>query len=83
MYIHAEHGWWFPESEAAAPSLFGTFDSNINNLTHSYETGPGGIGLPMKSIACKIYKAQEGDKLPGVVVTQEGGFKTWEPGKPF
>jgi anaerobic selenocysteine-containing dehydrogenase len=83
MYVHAEHGWWFPEAEPAAPSLFGTFDSNINNLTHSYETGPGGIGLPMKSIACKIYKVQEGDKLPGVVVTQEGGFKNWEPRKPF
>jgi anaerobic selenocysteine-containing dehydrogenase len=82
-YVHAEHGWWFPEAEPAAPSLFGTFDSNINNLTHSYETGPGGIGNPLKNICCKIYKVREGDKLPGVVITQEGGFKTWEPRKSF
>jgi anaerobic selenocysteine-containing dehydrogenase len=82
-YVHAEHGWWFPETEPAFPNLFGTFDSNINNLTHSYETGPGGIGNPLKNICCKIYKVQEGDKLPGQVITQEGGFKTWTPKESF
>ena len=30
--VRAEHGWWFPEQEAAEPGLFGVFDSNINNL---------------------------------------------------
>lgn len=28
----ADHGWWFPERPAAAPELFGVFDSNINLL---------------------------------------------------
>ena len=51
-YIHAEHGWWFPEEEPAFPHLYGAFECNINNLTASYETGHGGIGNPLKSIVC-------------------------------
>lgn len=84
-YIHAEHGWWFPEKEASFPSLYGAFDSNINNLTHSYETGPGGIGNPYKSICCKIYKCtEENSKVtPGEQVLVKGGFRTWEPMNPF
>jgi anaerobic selenocysteine-containing dehydrogenase len=82
-FVSAEHGWWFPESDGAEPNLFGTFDSNINNLTHNQETGYGGVGSPIKSICCKIYKYQEGDEMPGHVVTREGGFKTWKPGEPF
>ena len=30
--VHAEHGWWFPETEGAAPYLFGTFESNPEQL---------------------------------------------------
>ncbi len=30
--VHVEHGWWFPEKEGKAPSLFGAFESNANNL---------------------------------------------------
>jgi len=55
-FIHAEHGWWFPEREGAEPSLFGTFDSNPNNVTVAECTGQGGIGSPIKSMLCKIYK---------------------------
>jgi anaerobic selenocysteine-containing dehydrogenase len=85
MYIHAEHGWWYPEEEPAAPHLYGTFDSNINNITHTYETGPGGIGCPYKSPACKIYKVTEENSkvLPGEQITRLGGFTTWPVGKPF
>lgn len=76
-YVHAEHGWWFPERNPEFPELFGAFDSNINNLTHSYETGFGGIGNPYKSICCKIYKVTEDneDPSPGKVITQLGGFR--------
>lgn len=75
--ISAEHGWWFPEQEAAEPSLFGTFDSNPNNLTHVYETGSHNIGAPRKNVCCKIYKIKEGDTLPGKQVTELGGFRTY------
>jgi anaerobic selenocysteine-containing dehydrogenase len=76
-YVHAEHGWWFPEQEPAFPYLYGTFECNINNLTHSYETGYGGIGNPLKNICCKIYKwtPENSTPTPGEVITQLGGFR--------
>jgi anaerobic selenocysteine-containing dehydrogenase len=85
MYIHAEHGWWYPEANPEAPGLFDSFDVNINNCTHSYETGDAGVGSPFKSVAVKIYKCTpENSKVtPGMQVTQLGGFKKWTPGKPF
>lgn len=30
---HAEHCWWFPEQDAAEPSLHGLWQSNVNVLT--------------------------------------------------
>jgi hypothetical protein len=72
--VHAEHGWWFPEQEAAEPSLFGTFDSNINNMTKNFETGLSGMGTGIKSFLVRVYKVEEGDELPGVTVTRKGGF---------
>ena len=80
--ISAEHGWWFPEQEGAAPSLFGTFDSNSNNCTRFYETGFNGVGSGMKSAICKIYPYKEGDIMPGVQVTELGGWRKFEPCKP-
>jgi anaerobic selenocysteine-containing dehydrogenase len=75
-FIVAEHGWWFPEMEPSEPVLFGVFDSNISNVVHNQEVGFGGIGSPIKSVCVKIYKVQEGDKLPTQVITREGGWKT-------
>ena len=72
--IHMEHAWWFPEQEAAEPSLYGVFDSNINNMTKIFETGQGGIGSGIKSFLARIYKCQPDDELPGVTVTRKGGF---------
>ena len=85
-YIHAEHGWWFPEPEPAFPHLYGAFECNINNLTASYETGHGGIGNPLKSIVCKIYKCTDDvdEPTPGEVVTKLGGFRSdYVAGQPF
>ena len=65
--VHAEHAWWFPEQEGAEPNLFGTFTSNLNNMTEAYRVGQGGIGSAIKSMLCKIYPVQEGDILPGDV----------------
>ena len=76
----------FPEEEPAFPHLFGTFECNINNLTASFEAGQGGIGKPLKSIVCKIYKCTEdvAEPTPGEVVTQLGGFRSdYVAGQPF
>jgi len=54
--VHGEHAWWFPEKEAAEPTLFGVFESNINVLTTQCTTGPTGYGAPLKNTICKIYK---------------------------
>lgn len=58
--IRAEHGWWFPEQEAAEPSLFGVFDCNSNNLTPQEQLSETAMGAPYKCQICKIYK-DEGD----------------------
>lgn len=55
--IMAEHAWWFPEREGAEPSLFGAFESNINNLTTMCDIGPSSFGAPYKTQICKVYKA--------------------------
>lgn len=76
--VSAEHGWWFPEKEAAEPVLFGVFDSNSNNVTQAEQVGQGGIGSPIKSSLCKIYKVLEGVNdlvTPTEQVTRLGGFK--------
>jgi anaerobic selenocysteine-containing dehydrogenase len=59
--VNAEHGWWYPEREAALPVLFDVFESNINNLTTMCDIGPTGFGAPYKTQICKIYKAAADD----------------------
>ena len=53
--IATEHGWWFPEKEAAEPSLFGGFDSNPNNIIPMCENGTNGYGAPVKCGIAKVY----------------------------
>jgi anaerobic selenocysteine-containing dehydrogenase len=74
--VRAEHGWWFPEQEAAEPSLYGVFDSNCNNLTTMCEIGPTGYGAPYKCQICKVYKVTEENSkvMPTEQVTRLGGF---------
>ncbi|ACL19945.1 molydopterin dinucleotide-binding region [Desulfitobacterium hafniense DCB-2] len=55
--VNAEHGWWFPEREAAEPSLYGVFESNANCLTTQFDYGPTSYGAPYKNQICKVYKA--------------------------
>lgn len=78
-HLSAEHGWWKPEEEAASPHLNGCFNYNPNNLTHCFETGPGGIGAPVKCLTCKIYPVREGDVMPCTQVVELGGFRDYEP----
>ncbi|BAE85315.1 molybdopterin-dependent oxidoreductase [Desulfitobacterium hafniense] len=54
--VHATHGWWFPEKEAAEPSLFGVWESNINTLMPHQHNGKLGFGDTFKSILCKVYR---------------------------
>lgn len=81
--VHAEHGWWFPEQEGASPNLYGTYESNLNNMTEAFRVGQGGIGSPIKSMLCKIYPYNEKDILPHEVIAEKGNFASYEPGKPY
>jgi anaerobic selenocysteine-containing dehydrogenase len=54
--IMASHGWWFPEKSAAEPSLFGVWESNINQLIPMNHQGKDGMGAPIKHSMCRIYK---------------------------
>ncbi|MDR0350777.1 MAG: molybdopterin-dependent oxidoreductase [Coriobacteriales bacterium] len=80
--VHAEHGWWFPESEPAAPRLFDVFESNPNNCTRVMQTGEGDIGSSIKSMICKIYPYREGDLLPSEQIERFGGWNKVVPGQP-
>jgi anaerobic selenocysteine-containing dehydrogenase len=71
--IRAEHGWWFPEKEAAFPILFGAFDSNPNNLTTQLDVGKTSYGAPIKSGICKVYKVTpDNDEQVTARVTKDG-----------
>ena len=82
--ISAEHGWWKPEAEAAAPVLNHCFDYNVNNLTRNFQAGPGGIGSPIKCTRCKIYKVtpENSEVMPGEQIVNRGGWRDdYEPCK--
>ncbi|MDR0500993.1 MAG: molybdopterin-dependent oxidoreductase [Coriobacteriales bacterium] len=80
--VHAEHGWWFPESEPATPNLFGVFESNPNNCTRVMQTGEGDIGSSIKSMICKVYPYRDGDELPQQVVQLRETWTEVIPGQP-
>ena len=58
--VNANHGWWFPERPGPEPSLFGVWESNINQLLPLGECGPSGWCAPYKSNICRVYRAKEG-----------------------
>ncbi len=74
--VEADHGWWFPERDGNAPSLYGVFESNINNLTPNGNPGPYSFGADFRSVLCKIYKCtpENSEILPGVQTVEKGGF---------
>jgi len=58
--VMAEHDWWFPEKPAEEPCLHGAFEANINMVTRSDPPYDPGFGsTPLRSLLCKIYKAEE------------------------
>ena len=57
--VHAQHGWWFPEQDGNAPHLYGTFQSNINNLVPNFHFGKLGFGAPFKCLLCAVEPVEE------------------------
>jgi anaerobic selenocysteine-containing dehydrogenase len=57
--VMAAHGWWFPEKAPAEPSLYGVWESNINQLIPMDCQGKDGMGAPIKHSMCKIYRVSE------------------------
>ena len=58
--VHAQHGWWFPESNLKEPVLGGLWKSNVNILIDNDDKicDPQSGGWPRNSL-CKIYRATE------------------------
>ena len=54
--VMATHGWWFPEKPGAEPSLYGVWESNVNQLIPMGFQGKDGLGAPMKHLLCRVYK---------------------------
>ncbi len=54
--VMATHGWWFPERAGEEPSLFGVWESNVNQLIPMGFQGKDGLGAPIKHLLCKVYK---------------------------
>ena len=54
--VMATHGWWFPEKPGEEPSLFGVWESNVNQLIPMGFQGKDGLGAPIKHLLCRVYK---------------------------
>jgi anaerobic selenocysteine-containing dehydrogenase len=63
--VMVAHGWWFPEEDGAEPSLFGAWKSNINQLIPMGSQGKDGLGVPIKSLLCKVSKIRNQDTING------------------
>jgi len=60
--VMATHGWWFPEKPGAEPSLYGVWESNVNQLIPMGFQGKDGLGAPMKHLLCQVYKASSSEE---------------------
>jgi anaerobic selenocysteine-containing dehydrogenase len=57
--VMAPHSWWLPEKSAEGPSLFGTWDVNVNQLVPYGYVGEGGLGAPYKTMLCRVRKVEQ------------------------
>lgn len=60
--VHAQHGWWFPETDPSdnrPEGSYDTFRSNINNLCPNDHYGKLGFGAPNKCLICAIEPVAE------------------------
>lgn len=55
------HGWWLPEMEGKEPTLFGTWEYNVNNLIPMDTQSRSGFGgAAYRQCLCKISKIKDG-----------------------
>ncbi len=71
--VMAAYGWWFPEKPGAEPSLYGLWESNINQLIPMGSQGKDGLGAPTKQLLCKVYKV--GEESVNNVKEENGALK--------
>jgi anaerobic selenocysteine-containing dehydrogenase len=55
--VMAAHAWWFPERDGEESSLYGLWESNVNQLMPMGMQGQDGLGTPTKHLLCQISKA--------------------------
>lgn len=56
-HVHTMHGWWMPELDGRAPTLFGVWDYQINKIIPGPQCSKSGFGGGQyKTTLCKITK---------------------------
>jgi anaerobic selenocysteine-containing dehydrogenase len=56
-HVHTMHGWWLPELEGKAPSLFGVWDYQINKIIPGPQCSKSGFGGGQyKTTLCTLRK---------------------------
>ena len=56
-HVHTLHGWWLPELEGKAPSLFGVWDYQINKIIPGPQNSKSGFGGGQyKTTLCTLRK---------------------------
>ena len=56
-HVHTMHGWWLPELEGKAPSLFGVWDYQINKIIPGPQCSKSGFGgAQYKTTLCTLRK---------------------------
>ncbi|MCC6890558.1 MAG: molybdopterin-dependent oxidoreductase [Hyphomicrobiales bacterium] len=56
-HVHTMHGWWLPEREGAAPSLYGYADYQINRLIPGPQCSRSGFGGGQyRTTLCRLRK---------------------------
>jgi thiosulfate reductase / polysulfide reductase chain A len=63
--VGAQHRWWFPERSAAAPELFGLFESNANMHCpdEAKFCSPEIGGWPHTALLCRVEAEESGASM--------------------
>jgi anaerobic selenocysteine-containing dehydrogenase len=59
-HVHTMHGWWLPELDGKAPSLFGVWDYQINKIIPGPQCAQAGFGGGQyKTTLCTLSKMED------------------------